>query len=108
MENPNSEGRLFTNWLTEVYGKNRTQKFMDYICSLDGLQTGLDVVGMFIPGVDAVNAFIYFVRGDYASCILTMATMGSYIPEFPPLIYPYCSGSWRMAVWSIWSKRDRT
>ena len=76
MENPNSEGRLFTNWLTEVYGKNRTQKFMDYICSLDGLQTGLDVVGMFIPGVDAVNAFIYFVRGDYASCILTMATMG--------------------------------
>lgn len=45
---------------------------------LDGVQTGLDVVGL-IPGVgeiaDGVNALIYTGRGDYVNAAISTAAM---------------------------------
>ena len=46
---------------------------------LDGVQTGLDVLGVFLPGIgdvlDGVNAVIYLARGDYVNAATSAAAM---------------------------------
>lgn len=55
---------LYDSWLTDIYGRTTMQKVDDYIFSLDGLQTILDVAGFVFPPADLVNAVVSLCRGD--------------------------------------------
>ena len=54
---------LYEQWLDETYGHSAMWYFWDYVFSIDGLQTMLDIGGFFFDGCDLVNAAIYLLRG---------------------------------------------
>jgi len=70
---------LYEQWLDETYGLSKMTQFWNYVFSLDGLQTMLDIGGFFFDGCDIVNAAIYLLRGRWKEAGWSFACAAPFI-----------------------------